>query len=115
MSEYSAGIISAWTSVITVFVLSLLIVSSMPYISGDRTISGTPFPAGGNGDWTINTDTVVENENLLLKGNLTITSTGSLTLRSSTLVIDQAASVEYALRTSGQISLENSVLYVRSF
>ena len=98
-----------------VFVLALLIVCNMPYTSGDRTISGTPFPAGGVGDWTINTDTVVENENLLLKGNITITSTGSLTLRSSTLIIDQSSPVEYALRSSGQISLENSVLYVRNF
>ncbi len=117
MSEFPFARMPVWTPIMTALVLFALVVSCMPFSvsGGSRTITGTPFPTGGNGDWTINADTVLQDENLVLKGNLTVTSTGSLTLRSSSLTIDQSAAVEYTLRSSGQISLENSVIYARTF
>lgn len=72
-----------------VFVFFLLIVSSLP-IEAEGSGTGD-FPPPKDGDWDITVDTVVENETIVLNGNLTVYDGASLTFRNVTLVMNSSA------------------------
>ncbi len=46
------------------------------------------YPPPASGDWTITTDTVVWNETIILKGNLTVEYGATLTFKNVTLIVD---------------------------
>ena len=75
----------------------VLIASSLLFMSPEvkGTITGdNPPPVG---DWNIHNDTVVENETIILNGNLTVYSGATLIFRNVTLLMNSTSSVEYAI------------------
>ncbi len=74
-----------------------LLASSLLFISPEveATITGdNPPPVG---DWNVYNDTVVENETIILNGNLTVYAGASLTFRNVTLKINSTSSQYYAI------------------
>jgi len=61
-------------------------------------------------DWQIMDDVILENQSLLLKGNLTVTSTGSLSLLNSSLNLDNSSSARAQIRieTGAKLNMINS-------
>ena len=61
-------------------------------------------------DWQIIDEVILENQSLLLKGNLTVTSTGSLSLLNSSLNLDNSSSARAQIRieTGAKLNMINS-------
>ena len=55
------------------------------------------YPPPASGDWNIHNDTVVENETIILNGNLTVYSGATLTFRNVTLKVNSTSSQYYAI------------------
>jgi len=78
---------------VLVFMFFLLIVSSLP-VEVEGSGSGD-YPPPSDGDWDVYNDTVVENETIVLNGNLTVYDGASLTFRNVTLVMNSSSSLEF--------------------
>ena len=55
------------------------------------------YPAPENGDWTIENETIVWNETIILTGNLTIEKYGNLTLNNVTLIMNCSFDGEFII------------------
>ena len=67
-------------------------------------------PESDHYDWNVNNVSVIENDNILLNGNLTITSTGNLTLRNVVLKLNCTENGTYHIKvqSGGILLIENS-------
>ncbi|MFO7992507.1 MAG: right-handed parallel beta-helix repeat-containing protein [Thermoplasmata archaeon] len=72
------------------FILSFIPMRTQASGSGD-------YPPPVNGDWNITVDTVVENETILLNGNLTVQNGASLTFENVTLLMNCTASAQWKI------------------
>jgi len=97
---------TASTAIVALFLFSSLLTVQMApgyYLPAAGDITGTSPPA--HGDWIISDDTVVTNETIVLDGNLTIESGGSLELINSTLKMNVSFDGEYRIEVKNGGSL----------
>ncbi len=84
------------TLVALLLILTLLSATAVFPTPATATGSGD-YPPPTDGDWTITTDTTVENETIILNGNLTVENGATLTFRNVTLLINSTDSQYYAI------------------
>ena len=72
----------------------------------------TEPPTFGIGNWTVSDVTVIEDDFVLMDGNVTVTSGGDLTLRNVTILFKCEWSMEHGLkvREGGTLRVDNSTL-----
>ena len=88
-------------AVIAALVLLLTMSSISPsLLAADKSINVTSSTIFMDDDWIVSDTNVTEDKIIILNGNLTITSTGSLTLNNVTLKINQSANGEYTLNVN---------------
>ena len=77
------------------------------YSSADGTGN---YPSPENGDWTIENETIVWNETIVLTGNLTIEKYGNLTFNNVTLIMNCSKEGEFSIETKN-----SSMFYILDF
>ena len=95
---------------------------STSWLAVDNSIDVSPSAIFIDGDWIVSDTNVTENKVIILNGNLTITSTGSLTFNNVTLKINQTANKmcrinvanggEFYVNKESNITSNNSYYYL---
>lgn len=82
-------------------ILLILLCAAPPFIPFDTVRAGCPPPA--TGDWNIINDTVVKDLVIVLSGNLTISTSGKLTMTNCTLIVNSTASNTFHILVDGNL------------
>lgn len=104
-------------SVYRVFIITFIILS-MAYPGLTPAISGSSeqnYDDTIETDWQIMDEVILENQSILLKGNLTVTSTGSLSLLNSSLNFDNSSSAISQIRLEAGAKLNMIKSQVNGF
>lgn len=86
-----------------IVIASIMVVSALVMFSSstqDAHASATGDTYGGSGNWIINNPTVYDGTNVAVHGNVYIQGSGSLTIRSATLTLDEASQYQYVIHVN---------------
>jgi parallel beta-helix repeat protein len=71
------------------FIAALLMISGFTFVSLNGGADGSgDYPPPSQGDWIITQETLIQNDNITVAGNVTIENNGKLTLDSTTLMMN---------------------------
>ena len=92
-----------------VAVILLLFTAPTPVIANG---TGSAYPPPATGDWIINSTVVIQNETIVITGNIVITDGGSLSLINTTLLTNSTADTSYniSVESGGFLYVVNSTL-----
>lgn len=82
-----------------------LAAAALLLLPGLLALAESPVPPYGYGDWAVTDTTVVRDQTIRLRGNLTVKAGGDLLLRNVSLYLDSRAGVTYGITVEGGGSL----------